>query len=993
MATSEFKKLLKKHSYLNRFHVFQNLMQFRVREILLVSSLYDSFILEEEGQLYEMILSQYQTLNLSQAPNITRVSDGAEAVRMAKESRRFDLIVTTPNLGDMTAVELAQKVAAAGLGIPVVLLTYDTRELKDLTAHYDISIFEKVFIWQGDHRILISIIKYIEDRMNVDYDARVGGVQVILVIEDNIYFYSSFLPLIYLELFRHSHSLISEGINISHKILRMRARPKIILCSTYEEAWDYYKKFEDCILGVISDIEFPCDRKLDEEAGIRFAREVKRSHFDIPVLLQSDSPKFEKMARKLEVSFLLKTSPTLHKDLRRFMTQSLSFGDFVFRLPDNTEVGRAGDLRTLEKKLHTIPDECLTFHGERNHFSNWLKARTEFWLADQLRPQKVTDYKDVDSLRRNLIISLHDFRKAQYLGSISDFDAETFDTSSGFARIGSGSLGGKARGLGFANSLIASFKLSDHFENVRISVPPTVVLATDIFDKFLDENNLRDFALQCEDDSALVKRFIKGSLSPETVEHLRNFLTLIRYPLAVRSSSQLEDSRYLPFAGIYSTYMIPNNYRNLDARLKELVSAIKRVYASTFSHHARAYLKSTPYRLEDERMAVIIQKLVGSRHGDRFYPGISGVVRSHNFYPLPPMKSQDGISSICLGLGRMVVEGGCTVRFCPRYPQHLTQFSTVDDHIRYSQKDFYALKLQNPDGTGDRTQEMQLHKYHLEEAEADGVLPYIGSTYSPENDNITVGTGRDGIRLVTFAPILKNKLIPLPEILEMMMEMGSWGMNSPVEIEFAVDVVERPASPREFGFLQIRPLVQSHEIDELDVEDAATEDLICRSDQVLGNGSIDNIRDIVVIDKDSYDRSRSSEVAAEIKQFNQKLVADDRPYLLVGVGRWGSADPWLGIPVSWDEISGARVIVETSFKDFKVELSQGTHFFQNITSFRVGYFTVKGNSDSCFVDWKWLSKQKAAGKSKFTRHLRLRKPLVVRMNGHSNKGVILKPKK
>lgn len=993
MAMSEFKKLLKKHSYLNRFQVFQNLMQFRVREILLVSSLYDSFILEEEGQLYEMILSQYQTLNLSQAPNITRVSVGSEAIRMAKDLRRFDLIVTTPNLSDMTAVEFAQKMARTKLGIPVVLLTYDTQELTDLAAHYDISIFEKVFIWQGDHRILISIIKYIEDRKNVAYDAGVGGVQVILVIEDNIYFYSSFLPLIYLELFRHSHSLISEAINISHKILRMRARPKIILCSTYEEAWDYYKKYEDCILGVISDIEFPCDHQLDEKAGIRFAREVKRSHFDIPVLLQSDSPKFEKTARKLEVSFLIKTSPTLHKDLRRFMTQSLNFGDFVFRLPDGTEVGRAANLRTLEKQLHTIPDESLTYHGERNHFSNWLKARTEFWLAHQLRPQKVTDYKDVDSLRRNLIISLHDFRKAQYLGSISDFDAETFDTSSGFARIGSGSLGGKARGLGFANSLIASFKLADHFEDVRISVPPTVVLATDIFDRFIDDNDLRDFALKSEDDTALVKRFLKGLLPPETVEHLRDFLTLIRYPLAVRSSSQLEDSRYLPFAGIYATYMLPNNHRSLDVRLEELVSAIKRVYASTFSTHARSYLKSTPYRLEEERMAVIIQKLVGSRHGDRFYPGISGVVRSHNFYPLPPMKSRDGISSVSLGLGRTVVEGGSTIRFCPRYPQHLNQFSTVEDYIRYSQKDFYALKLEDPDDTGSHTREMKLHKYHLEEAEADGVLSYIASTYSPENDNITVGTGRDGIRLVTFAPILKNKLMPLPKILEIVMEMGSWGMNSPVEIEFAVDVVERPASPREFGFLQIRPLVQSHEIDESEFDDVATEQLICRSDQVLGNGTIDNIRDIVVIDKDRYDRSRSHEVAAEIRQFNQQLVAAGRPYLLIGVGRWGSADPWLGIPVKWDEISGARAIIETSFKDLKVELSQGTHFFQNITSFRVGYFTVKGDTSSCFVDWKWLGKQKGSGKNKFTRHLRFRKPLVVRMNGHTNQGVILKPAK
>ncbi len=989
---NKFNKLLKDYNYLNRFHLFQNLMRFRIREILLVSSLYDSFILEEEGQLYEMILSQYQTLNLSQSPSITRVSSAKEAIAMAKDSKRFDLIITTPNITDMSVIGFAMEVIKSGLGVPVVLLTYDNRELSDIAKHYDISVFEKTFIWQGDHRILLSIIKYIEDKMNVDYDTKTAGVQSLILIEDNVHFYSSFLPIIYSEILRHSQSLLHESVNISHRILKMRARPKILLCSTYEEAMDYYEKYEKYILGVISDIEFPCQTFPPEEAGVHFAKRVIESNFDIPVLLQSDSPQFKAIADEMGISFCHKTSPTLLRDLQKFIINNLSFGDFIFRLPDNTEVDRASDLRTLEKKLHTIPDESLLYHAERNHFSNWFKARTEFFLAHKLRPRRISDYESTDEMRRDLITSLHSFRREQYLGSISDFDPEQYDTNSGFSRIGGGSLGGKARGLGFANSLINSFKIGNYFDDFNIAIPPSVVLGSDVFDQFIEQNHLRDFAISCEDDEEINQRFLAATFPIMYKEQLRLFLNLIRYPVAVRSSSLLEDSRYLPFAGIYQTYMLPNNHHNPEIRLEELLIAIKKVFASTYCRHAKDYIKSTPYRLEEEKMAVIIQKLVGARYENRFYPSFSGVVRSHNFYPLPPMTSSDGIAAVGLGLGRTVVEGSGTIRFCPRYPKHSNQFSTVDDTLKYSQKEFYAVQLENPEEKTDYNQIMQLVKYNLDTAEKDGLLSAMGSTYSQENNTITDGTSRQGVRLVTFAPILKNNYIPLPEILDLLMEMGSWGMSTPVEIEFAVNLSTPRGVPKEFGFLQIRPLVKSHEAEELDVDSYDPDTLLCNSSQVLGNGYIDNIKDIIMVDKSRFDRSKTHEVAEEIRQFNVELREKNIPYLLIGVGRWGSSDPWLGIPVTWDEINGAKVIVETSFEDFCVVPSQGTHFFQNITSFRIGYFTINDNSENEYINWDWLRKKRAVKKMKFAKHISLKKPLTIKMNGHSNRGIILRPK-
>lgn len=979
------------HGYGTRFQGFQNLMRLRIRDVLLVSSLYDLYLFEEDGRLYELIRNEYQGLHLSHSPELTRVSSGKEAIALAREEKRFDLIITTLHIEDMPALKFARMVREAGLTIPIVLLAYDNRELKELLTHHDTSVFDRVFIWQGDFRLIIGIIKHLEDRMNVDHDTKLVGVQSIILIEDNVRYYSSFLPIIYTEILNQSQRLISEGINLSHKYLRMRARPKILLCTTYEEAWEFFRQYEDFILGVISDVDFQREGKQDPRAGIEFAKNVKARHKDIPILLQSTTPEYEAQARMIGASFLLKDSPTLLHDLRQFMVHYFSFGDFVFRTADGMEVGRATDLKSLEEALHHVPDESIIYHGERNHFSNWLKARTEFWLAHKLRPRKVSDYPSPSALRADLISALRQYRHIRQRGLITDFVKESFDPTSSFARIGGGSLGGKARGLGFVNILINNYDVRDRFDGVQISVPPAVVLGTDVFDQFLDENNLRAFALEATDDAEITQRFIQARRFPEDVlGELAAFLDLIRDPLAVRSSSLLEDSQYHPFAGVYETYMIPNNNPDLFTRLGELVTTIKRVYASTFYRSAKDYIRVTSYRLEEEKMAVIIQKMVGAARENRFYPDFSGVAKSYNFYPLAPQQPWDGIVSAALGLGKIIVDGGVTMRFCPKYPNHLLQLFSTEEALQNTQHEFYALDLQGRVQDTPDTQDVLLKRFQLPVAERDGTLAYVGSTYSPENDTISDGLARSGRRIVTFAPILRNKLFPLPPILELLLDMGSWGMGTPVEIEFAVNMATAD-KPKEFGLLQMRPLVLSRESEELNIEDVQPSQLLCSSVQVLGNGVITDIHDIVVVDINRFDRSKSLEVAREVGRYNEKLVSLRRPYLLIGVGRWGTLDPWLGIPIKWDQIAGARAIVEAAFKDLDVAPSQGSHFFQNITSFMIGYFSVHPKTHGGFVDWEWLEAQPACSEMAYTRHLQFEHPVVVKMNGHNNKGIILKP--
>ena len=973
-----------------RFEGFENLMPFRVQNILLVSSLYDSFILREDGRLNELLIDESLELNLRQIPGITHVSSASEAVELAKSNPQFNLIVTNLAVGDTDAADFVRRVRDAGLDIPVVVLGYDYREIKNFVARNPVTDIDRVFLWQGTARILIAIVKYVEDKRNVLHDTRAMGVPVLLVVEDNIRYYSSFLPVIYTELIKQSRRVIQEGINVAHKLVRMQARPKILLASNFEEAAELVQQYREYIFGLVSDVEFPWEGKLSPEAGFELARMVRSLTPDVPVVLQTSRTEFRPRAHAEGFSFLRKRSPTLLKDLRRILTDQFGFGDFVFRLPDQHEVGRAKDLNELEEQLQTIPTESLMYHAQRNHFSHWLMARTEFALAAKLRPRKVSDFSGPEHLRSDLIASINDYRHEQNEVLIGDFKSDTFKPSqSSFLRIGSGSLGGKARGLAFVRHLLRTRRITKRFPGVRISVPPAVVIATDMFDLFLSENNLGDFALHCDDDTEIQQRFLDSPLPVVLQENLKAFLEEVRYPVAVRSSSLLEDSQYQPFTGVYETFMLGNQQASLDVRLEELSEAIRRIYASTFTQHAKAYVRATPYRLEEEKMAVILQQVVGMQHGQRFYPDFSGVVRSHNFYPVEPMTFSDGIAAVALGLGRTVVDGGKCVSFCPRYPRNLIQFSSVEDILANTQTEFCALELDGvPHGGGQgHLREM---RFGLDVAEADGTLHAVGSTYSADNHAIYDGLSRPGSRVVTFAPMLKHGLFPLAAILEVLVRAGEDALGNPVEIEFAVSL-PRGEEPADFGFLQIRPLTLARDHQDLAIGQVDPGQIVCQSTKVLGNGRIENLYDIVVVDSQRFERSRSREVAEAVAGFNATLNSENRPYLLIGVGRWGSNDPWLGIPVEWDEISGARAIVEAGFRDFRVTPSQGSHFFQNLTAFQVGYFTVNPDAGEGSIDWQWLTEQPAVEEHGCVRHLRFSEPLRVVMNSKTSQGVILKP--
>lgn len=975
---------------------FDRLMPFRVQDILLVSNLYDSFILREDGRLNELLIGESQEMNLQQIPGITHVSNGFQALELARSQTRFNLIVTNLAVGGMNAAQLAREVKKIGRDIPVVVLAYDYREIKSFIARNPLTEIDRIFLWQGNARILIAIVKYVEDKRNVRHDAKTLNVPVLLVVEDNIRYYSSILPVIYTELITQSRRVIREGINVAHKLVRQRARPKILLCSEYEDAAQQVMEYRENLLAVVSDVQFPRAGASTENAGFELAHMIRESVPDVPIVLHSSHTEYRSRAHSEGFAFLQKRSPTFLRDFRRLLTQQCSFGDFVFRMPDGVEVARASDLNTLEEKLHTVPAESISYHSQRNHFSRWLTARTEFAVAQKLRPRKVSDFASLEALRQDLIQSINEYRREQSEFLIGDFDAATFKAGDAFfLRIGAGSLGGKARGLAFVRHLLYKSRFSRRFPGVKIGVPPALVLSTDVFDRFLVENNLLDFAIHCNDDAEIQRRFLAAPLPALLREDLLAFLREVTYPLAVRSSSLLEDSQYQPFTGVYETFMLGNHQADILVRLERLTEAIRRIYASTFSQHAKAYVRATPYRTEEEKMAVILQQVVGGMHGERFYPDFSGVVRSRNFYPVPPMASEDGVAAVALGMGREVVEGGKCLTFCPKYPRNLVQFSSVKDILSNSQSEFWALEMNHASSqqleAGDRLAELREARFALEMAESDGTLRAVASTYSRDNDAVYDGMSRPGTRIVSFAPVLKQEVFPLAQILEQLSHVGEDALGQPVEIEFAVSLPHVKRESAEFGFLQIRPLILSHEGEELRMDDVNPEDLICRSAMVLGNGRVQNLYDVVVVDFHRFERGRSQEVAEAVADFNSKLALENRPYLLIGVGRLGSNDPWLGIPVEWDEISGARVIVEAGFRDLRVTPSQGSHFFQNLMAFQVGYFTVNPDAGEGSVDWAWLTAQPAAEECGCVRHLRFGDPLLVVMNGKAREGMIFKP--
>jgi hypothetical protein len=971
-----------------RIHAFQNLQRNRIREILLVASAYDAFILEEDGQINELVLNEYMDLNLRHAPHITRVSSASDALRHARDGkRRFDLIITMTRVGEMHVLDFARAVKEAGVDIPVALLTYDSRELNELIAQHGTSALDALFIWQGDVGILLALTKSIEDRRNAHHDILKGGVQAIVLVEDSVRFYSAYLPMIYTELMGQAQSVLTEGFSFGHKLLRMRARPKILLSQNFEDGWKDVERYRDHLLGVILDVEFPKDGKRHSAAGLEFARRVKELDIDIPVLLQSREEAHRPIAHALGASFLQKDSPHLLQGLRRFMRDNFSFGDFIFRRPDGKIVGRARDVLDFEAILHRVPEESIRYHAERNHFSNWLKARAEFALAERMRPRQVGDFPSVEHLRQDVIRSIRAYRRDVQRYLVADWSPDSFDPEISFAKLGGGSMGGKARGLAFVNTLLSRFDLRDRYPGVHIDVPPSLVIGTDHFDTFLDRNGLREMALGDTPHEEIVRRFLEAKLPRGVAKGLRAYLASMREPLAVRSSSLLEDSQWRPLAGVYDTIMLPNRSPNPEVRFRQLREAVIRVWASTFSPRARSYFEATSYRLEEEKMAVILQRITGRGHGRRFYPDFSGEVRSHNYYPVHPAESSDGMASVALGLGRMVVEDGAGLRFCPRYPRHLVQFASTDDMIRNTQRTFYGLDLAGEaGGSGGAVRE-----YDLAAAREDGTLHALASVWSPENDAVYDGLSRDGVPLVTFAPILKHGMVPLAAILELLLVMGRWGMTSPVEFEFAYRRGDSADVPGTFSILQLRPLVPSTELDASLLEEASSGDVVCRSTVVMGSGAFEGIRDIVYVHPEDFERSLSRQAAREVGEMNALLRAEGTPCLLIGQGRWGSKDPWLGIPVEWDQISSARVIVETCFSDMEVTPSQGTHFFHNLTAFEVGYMTVHPLVGEGHVDWDWLLAQETVHERELVRHVRLEEPLRIVIDSGRSLGIAVRP--
>ncbi len=971
---------------------FSALMKHRIIEILLVASHYDAFVLEEDGQLTELVFEEYRNLdlNLRYAPRFTRVSSAEEACKYIQD-RDFDMVITTPRPQDSELESLIERLRIIQPDIPVGLLAAHAWELPWLEDLRASGAVDWVFLWQGNVQALLAMIKQVEDRLNADHDILEGGVQAIVIVEDDVRAYSAYLPQIYTEVTSQTSRLMADGLNLSHRLLRIRARPKILLAQNWEEAFELYRKYAKNVLGVICDVSFPRGGEVDEFAGIELARTIRSEDEDLPILLQSADKSHEPRAAEVDAEFVWKKSPTLLDDLRRFIQDHFGFGDFIFKFPDGKPIARASDVREMLKLLETMPDQSLVFHANRNHFSAWLKARTEFELASAIRPRKVSEFASSSELRQFLIQTITRYLREIRSHVITDFDGETYDRFVAFARIGTGSLGGKGRGLAFMHKVLATGALD--MPGVRVSVPQTVVLASDVFEDFLDGNDLRRLALEADllSDAEILDEFRSGRFAPGLVSQLIKLLESNRDPLAVRSSSILEDSVYQPFAGVYSTIMLPNTHPSLDVRLAQLLEAVKVVYASTYFRHSRAYIDTTPYRIEEEVMAVLVQRLVGRRWGDRFYPTFSGVASSSNFYPFGNMKPEDGVAQVALGLGKSVVEGFEALRFSPPHPQSLPQFSSVPDILRNAQRRFYALDMSRGDMLPGLNVDANLLHLETSEAVADGAANSIVSTFRRADDRISTGVVEGGTPLITFAPILKGRILPLADVLCRLLPTCAEGMASPVEMEFAADIKPGLGTVQTFHVLQLRPLVVEEMNVEVHLDTQTLQDALVRSEMALGHGRRETISDVILIQPEGFDRANTAQAASVIEALNRNLRQDGCHSILIGPGRWGSRDPWLGIPVTWPQISSVRAIVETDFSDLQVEPSLGSHFFHNLTCFGVAFFAVHEHLDQGGVNWPWFQTHEPVSVELdgAIRHIRLERPAQVLVDGSSGRGVIL----
>ena len=970
------------------FKVFHELMARKVTEILLVSSPYDAFIMEEEGRLAERIIHEYRGLNLSRPPMLTWVSSAREALD-ALSQKKFDLVITMPQVDETDAYVLGRQIKSKFPELPVFLMIQNTsRHLLD-RKYSDRNSIDRLYVWYGNSDLLLALIKNLEDGMNVAYDTQRARVRVIIIVEDSPIYYSSLLPLLYKEIVTQTQVVMEESLNDEHRILRMRARPKILVAQTYEEALDLYQKYRPYLLSVFSDVRFPRKGKLDDAAGFKLLSMIKKESPDLPLLNFSSEESNRKRAQKIPAVFLNKNSATLHSEIRSFFMQFLGFGEFVFRLPDGKEIGKASNLREMEDILPTIPDESVFYHATHNHFSSWLMARAEIMLASKIKPVKISDFESIGDAKQYLVSIIHDRRMGRQKGIITEFDSDHFDPDADFSKIGKGSLGGKARGLAFMSTRLKnSPEFLDKFKEVNISVPKTLVVSTEAFDSFISENNLRDVASGEFSDAEIIRLFANAQVPEWLKLDLEQYLNHVRYPLAVRSSSLLEDAQFQPFAGIYKTYMIPNNHADLNKRFEQLLLAIKLVYASTYCQNARAYVKSTFHRTEDEKMGVVIQKLTGKQYGDYFYPSISGVAQSYNYYSIAHMKPEDGLAHVALGLGKIVVEGGTALRFSPKYPQLLPQFSTVDDMLENSQRFFYALNLTKSPDDLPSNEDATLERLEINDAVHDAPVRHLCSTYSAQDHRIRDGVQSSGYPVCTFANILKFQSFPLAEILGDLLRIGRVGMGCPVEIEFAVKMPFDEEQKPLFELLQIRPMaVNQYNLEiEISAEDIAS--AFCYSTMALGNGQFNEIEDIIFVNPDRFDAADTIEIAAEIGNVNKEMILSNRKYLLIGPGRWGSADRWLGIPVRWTDISGVGAIVEATIEGLKADPSQGSHFFHNITSLGISYLNTSASGED-FIDWKWLRTLPAAKETPHLKHVVLKKPLTIKIDGKQSKAVII----
>lgn len=966
----------------------QRLMSYRVRKVLLVASLYDSFILEEEGRLADLLGQIYKQRDLGYVPTITRVTGGQAALK-ALDAGNFDMVVTIQRLGDMDPFSFGRAVKDKQPGLPVVVLAYNTPELQRLTEADDGRSVDKIFAWQGDGKIMAGIIQYIEDVKNCDHDTALVGVPNLLMLEDSVQFYSSYIYQIYEELWNHTSSLLQDNLTFTQRILRQNGRPQVHLASTYEQAVAIYQRFHDSMLGVFSDIRCPRGGRLDEKAGIDFVKLIRSEQPYLPVMLQSSEANTAQAARELNAQHLLKTSPTLRSDFHRILAEHFNFGDLVFRDQDGVEVARVANIEGFLSVVDSLPPDILASYYRHGDLRRWLLVRTEFLLAQKISHPRVAEITDPAELRRAIVDTLLEHHQGMHRGSVLYYSRRFKISQWHFYRLGGGSMGGKARGLAFIDKVLTANLKEEEFPGVRISIPRTLVLGTDLFDEFIRQNDLFAAALREGSDARIANAFLHAELPATIVGDLLDFIRRIRSPLAVRSSSLLEDALYQPFAGIYVTKMIPNNQDNLDARFLSLANAIKLVWASTFFQQAKAYIESTGHRVEEEKMAVVIQEVVGQPRGTSFYPDFSGVARSYNYYPVGNATPQDGVVNVALGLGKTVVDGGVSLRFTPAYPKVLPQFGTTREMLNNSQREFYAVNLRPLASTAFADEDQYLLKMDLQQAEADGVLANLASTYSAQDDRFYDGINHRGPRTISFANILKNQVFPLAPLLERLLGLSQEAMGCPIEMEFAANLDARCVMPADFGFLQVRPLVVGDELVRVDLDEGSRLQALCYSRQVLGNGVNRELSDVIYVKPETFNAANTQKIADEIEKFNALLKEEGRHYILIGPGRWGSSDPWLGIPVRWNQISRAKAMVEVSLPDMNVDPSQGSHFFQNMTSLRIGYFTIPLNPEQGTMNWGMLEKRPAAHESENVRHLRFEQPLAVLIDGRTGHGMIL----